>query len=69
MNELISQIADHAQISEDAAKSALDSVIAYLRDKVPGPIFAQIEGYLGGEVSGESLMAGAKSAMGSLKKE
>ena len=43
MNELISRIAEHANISEDTARSALDEVVAFLREKVPAPIFSQIE--------------------------
>ena len=62
MNELISRIAEHANISEDTARSALDEVVAFLREKVPGPIFSQIETYLGGEASGESLLEKGKAA-------
>ena len=32
-----------ANISEDTARSALDEVVAFLREKVPAPIFSQIE--------------------------
>jgi|SwirhisoilCB3_FD_contig_121_61251_length_928_multi_4_in_0_out_0_2 uncharacterized protein (DUF2267 family) len=71
MNEIIQQVMQRADISEDSAARAVDTVVNYLRDKLPGPVATQIESYLGGEggISGASVVAGATSMMGSFKKE
>jgi len=71
MRELIQQIMERADISEASATAAIDTVLSYLREKLPAPAVAQIESFLGGEgdVSGESVVAGAKSMMGGFKKE
>jgi uncharacterized protein (DUF2267 family) len=71
MRELIQQVMERADISEAAAANAVDAVLGYLREKLPAPAVTQIESLLGGEgaVSGESVVAGAKSMMGAFKKE
>ncbi len=67
MNELISRIMQHANISEESARSAADAVLGFLREKAPAPVVAQIESYLGGEgTGGESLASTASSALGGL---
>lgn len=76
MQQLIQQVADRAGISEDSATRAVETVMNFLRDKLPGPMASQIENYLGGAEgepseagAGESLMARAGSMLGGSKKE
>ena len=48
MDELVKQVAQIVGISEEMAKTAVDTVLGFLKDKLPGPIASQIDGLLGG---------------------
>jgi uncharacterized protein (DUF2267 family) len=48
MDELIKMVTQKTGISTDQAKAAVDTVIKFLKDKLPGPIAGQIDGILGG---------------------
>ncbi|MSP14300.1 MAG: DUF2267 domain-containing protein [Chloroflexi bacterium] len=47
MNELVSLVAQKTGMSEEMAKTAVDTVINYLKEKLPAPLAAQIDGVLG----------------------
>ena len=47
MNELIRMVSERAGISEDAARKAVQTVIGFLKDRLPAPIAGQIDGVLG----------------------
>jgi uncharacterized protein (DUF2267 family) len=49
MDELIKQVAAKAGISEEQARSAVTTVIGFLKDKLPAPIAAQIDNTVSGE--------------------
>ena len=48
MDELVKLVAQKTGISEDMAKTAAETVIGYLKQKLPAPIASQIDGVLGG---------------------
>ena len=48
MDELIKLVTEKAGISEDQAAKAVEAVMGFLKDKLPGPIASQVEGVLGG---------------------
>ncbi len=48
MDELIKQITEKAGITADQAKKAVESVMAFLKDKLPGPIGEQVTNLLSG---------------------
>ena len=48
MDELIKLVSQKAGLSEDMAKTAVETVVGYLKDKLPAPIAGQIDGVLGG---------------------
>ena len=54
MNELIRMVSERAGIPEDAARKAVQTVIGFLKDRLPAPIAGQIDGVLGGETSEKS---------------
>lgn len=63
MEELVEIVAKKTGISEDVAKVAVDTVIDYLKDKLPGPAGAQLDALLkGGDVS--DLLGGLGSLLG-----
>ena len=48
MDELIKMVSEKAGLSEEMAKTAVETVIGYLKKKLPAPIAGQIDGVLGG---------------------
>jgi uncharacterized protein (DUF2267 family) len=48
MDELIKMVTQKAGISTDQAKMAVDTVLKFLKEKLPAPIASQIEGAIGG---------------------
>lgn len=53
MDDLIKQITDKTGISMDQAKGAIEQVMNFLGDKLPGPIASQVKGFLGSDEGGE----------------
>ncbi len=48
MDELIKQVATRTGISEDQARTAVTTVLGFLKDKLPAPIAGQIDNVIGG---------------------
>ncbi len=46
MDELIKLVSQRAGIDASAAKQAVETVIGFLKDKLPAPIAGQIDGIL-----------------------
>jgi uncharacterized protein (DUF2267 family) len=56
MDELIKLVTQKTGISKDQAQAAVETVLKFLKDKLPGPVGSQIEGVLsGGGVSTQSV--------------
>jgi hypothetical protein len=58
MDELIKQVAAKANISGDQAKQAIDTVLAFLKDKLPAPLAEQVKGVLSGQAPDLSSLGG-----------
>jgi uncharacterized protein (DUF2267 family) len=56
MEELIKQVTAKTGISEDQARSAVTTVIGFLKEKLPAPIAGQLDNVVSGD--GASGMAG-----------
>lgn len=63
MEQLVNLVVEKTGISEDAAQSAVDVVLGFIKEKLPAPISAQIDGLLDGEESGEGGISGALKGM------
>lgn len=61
MDELIKLVTQKTGLDEKMAEQVLDVVVRYLRSKLPGPAFNQVEAALRGEVP-----KGASGIMGML---
>jgi uncharacterized protein (DUF2267 family) len=48
MEELIKTVTAKAGISESQAKSAVETVVSFIKDKMPGGIGGQVESFLAG---------------------
>jgi len=61
VNELITLVAQKTGISEQHAKLAVETVVNYLKTKLPAPLAGQIDGLLSG-----GGIAGALGGLGDL---
>ena len=59
MDELIKQVTQKANISPDQAKQAVDTVLAFLKDKLPAPVVDQIKAALSGQQVDASAVTNA----------
>ena len=48
MEELVKLVSQKTGLSKDMAKVAVDTVVGYLKDKLPDPIAGQVDGVLSG---------------------
>jgi len=65
MDELVELVSEKTGISEEQAKQAVETVIAYLKDKLTKPIAGQIDKALsGGGVDVEDLTEGLGGMLG-----
>ncbi|UCC62170.1 MAG: hypothetical protein JSV36_15520 [Anaerolineae bacterium] len=48
MDELIKLVSEKTGIPEETAKVAVETVVGYLKEKLPAPLDAQIDAILGG---------------------
>jgi hypothetical protein len=63
MDELVNLVAKKTGLSEEMAQVAVNTVVDYLKDKLPGPAGAQLDALLkGGDAS--DLLGGLGSLLG-----
>ena len=62
MDELVKMVAEKTGLSNEMAKTAVDTVVGFLKDKLPAPIANQIDSVLGGEV--ETDLGGIAQTLG-----
>lgn len=48
MENIIKKVAEKANISESQAQTAVDAVVSFLKDKMPGGMGAQVETFIKG---------------------
>jgi len=67
MDELIKQVTAKAGISEEQARTAVTTVMGFLKDKLPAPIAGQIENAMSGEGGGiAGTVGGLASKVGGM---
>ena len=52
MDELIKQVTQRTGINNDQAQTAVQTVIGFLKGRLPGPIGSQLDSVLGGQSAG-----------------
>ncbi len=55
MDELVKLVSQKTGLSEAQAKVAVDTVVGYLKQKLPAPVAGQIDGILSGAGGGGAL--------------
>ena len=66
MDELIKQVAERTGISEEQARTAVQTVLGYLQNNLPAGISQQLGGLLGGAGGGGGIPGGAGDLLGGL---
>lgn len=64
MANIVQLVQEKTGISEEQAKIAVDTVVGYLKDNLPGPIAAQVDGLLGADAT--DTLDQASSMLGGL---
>jgi len=69
MQQLIQQVAQRTGISEDKARAAVDTVVGYLKERLPGPMRSQLDNAVSGQSAeqGGGIMGAAKGMLGGNK--
>ncbi len=69
MDQLIARITAKTGLSADKAEEVVGMVIAFVKDKLPGPIASQLDGLMGGGADagdGGGMMDNIKKGLGGL---
>ena len=65
--DIIKMVTEKAGISEDQAKKAVDTVVSFIKDKMPEGLGSQVESLLkGGESSVGDMASGLKDKIGGM---
>jgi hypothetical protein len=67
MDELIALVSQKTGVPEDTARTAVTTVLGFLKDKLPAPIASQIDGVIdGGGGSGSPDLGGIAGGIGKM---
>lgn len=64
MDELINMVAQRTGLAPEKAKTAVDTVVGFLKDKLPAPLAGQIDSALGGGGEGAGGLGDAAKNLG-----
>jgi hypothetical protein len=62
LDELVKQVSQRVGIPEEQAKQAVETVLGFLKERLPAPLASQIDGLLSGNASAGDIT----SAIGGL---
>jgi uncharacterized protein (DUF2267 family) len=65
LDQLVNEVAERVGIPHDKALQAVQVVVGYLKNKLPGPIASQIDGALGSQHGG-GIADQAQQTLGNL---
>ena len=66
MNEIVQRMIERTGLPEDKAMMAVDTVLGFLREKLPGPVASQIDSLVAGNQAGSSGIGGIASGLGDM---
>ncbi len=64
MDELINQVAQRTGLAPDKARTAVETVLGFVKSRLPAPVASQLDSALAGEGSGG--MADATKGLGGI---
>ena len=66
MDELVNQVCQKPGISQDQAQQAVQTVMGFLKDRLPAPIASQLDNVLGGQGGAGGIAGQAGQALGGM---
>ena len=66
MDELVKLVADKVGLSPNVAQQAVEVVMSFMKEKVPGQIADQLTGLLDGNASTGGVMSGLTDKLGDI---
>lgn len=66
MEQLVQLVAQKANISPDVARVAVQTVLGFLKTKLPAPLASQIDGLLEGSASPDDVLKDGGDLLGGL---
>ena len=66
MNELVQLVQQKTGLSQDMAQTAVDTVVGYLKTKLPAPLASGLNDFMGAGASGDAASAAAAGEGGGL---
>ncbi len=63
MDELVKLVVKKTGISEDQARKAVDTVLQFIKQRLPAPLASQIDGLLSGRGGGDDVLKGLSGLM------
>ena len=66
MNEIIQRLIERTGLPEDKAAAAVDTVLGFLKEKLPGPVGSQIDSLMGGGAGMADKLGGMGSGLGGM---
>jgi hypothetical protein len=71
MNEVIQRLIEKTGLPEDKATAAVETVIGFLKERLPPSVGSQIDGLMSGESGAMDKLAGMAAGLGGMfgKKE
>lgn len=68
IDQLAQRISEKTGISEEQARTAAETAINFIKEKLPAPLAGQIDNYLGGSggEGGGDVMGQAQNALGNI---
>jgi len=66
MDELIKRITEKTGISEDQARSAVNMVAGFLKERLPAPLAGQIDNVLSGAGGASDMLGDAAAKVGNI---
>lgn len=66
MNEVIQRLIDRTGLPEDKAAAAVETVIGFLKEKLPPSIGSHIDGLMSGEAGATDKLGGIGASLGGM---
>ncbi len=64
MDEIVKEVAQKADVSEEVARKTVEVVVEILKEKLPTPVASQIDGILAGEADVGDIVKGIGDLLG-----
>jgi len=64
VDEIVKEVAQKADVSEEVARKTVEVVVEILKEKLPTPVASQIDGILAGEADVGDIVKGIGDLLG-----